>query len=193
MRIVKIEVPVYRYAELSDSAKEAAKGNILSITRNAQDFTDSVKHTLDVLGVEESEVYYSLGNCQGDGLCFTGRITWNKAMEISYIKNSVDKLDKVFVACCEDCVYSINFYKFNRMYNYCHTVTVEFEDSSWMHSVDFTKLKDIFLNWYEALCAKFEKQGYKWFYEISEEDVAEYCNNNDIEFTADGNVFIEPT
>ena len=79
------------------------------------------------------------------------------------------------------------------MYNYCHTVTVEFEDSSWMHSVNFTKLKDIFLNWYEALCAKFEKQGYKWFYEISEEDVAEYCNNNDIEFTADGNVFIEPT
>ena len=39
----------------------------------------------------------------------------------------------------------------------------------------------------------FEKQGYKWFYEISEEDVTEYCNNNDIEFTADGNVFIEPT
>ena len=71
MRIVKIEVSVYRYAELSDSAKEAAKSNILSITRNAQDFTDSVKHTLDVLGVEESEVYYSLGNCQGDGLCFT--------------------------------------------------------------------------------------------------------------------------
>lgn len=193
MRIVKIEVPVYRYAELSDSAKEAAKSNILSITRNAQDFTDSVKHTLDVLGVEESQIYYSLGNCRGDGLCFTGRITWNKAMEISYIKNSVNKLDKVFVACCEDCVYSINFYKFNRMYNYCHTVTVEFEDSSWMRSVDFTKLKDIFLNWYKALCAKFEKQGYKWFYEISEEDVAKYCNNNDIEFTADGNVFIEPT
>ena len=68
MRIVKIEVPVYRYAELSDSAKEAAKSNILSITRNAQDFTDSVKHTLDVLGIEKAEVYYSLGNCQGDGL-----------------------------------------------------------------------------------------------------------------------------
>ena len=51
MRIVKIEVPVYRYAELSDNAKEAAKSNILSITRNAQDFTDSVKHTLDVLGL----------------------------------------------------------------------------------------------------------------------------------------------
>ena len=56
MRIVKIEVPIYRYAELSDSAKETAKSNILSITRNTQDFTDSVKHTLDVVGVEESEV-----------------------------------------------------------------------------------------------------------------------------------------
>ena len=193
MRIVKIEVPVYRYAELNDKAKEVVKDHILNATRDAQGFTDSVKHTLDVLGIEKAEVYYSLGNCQGDGLCFTGSITWNKAIEILYIKESIAKLDKDFIKSCEDCVYSINFYKFNRMYNYCHTVTVEFEDSSWMHSVDFIKLKDIFLNWYEALCAKFEKQGYKWFYEISEEDVVEYCDNNDIEFTADGNVFVEPT
>ena len=50
--------------------KKLLKSNILSITRNAQDFTDSVKHTLDVLGIEKPEVYYSLGNCQGDGLCF---------------------------------------------------------------------------------------------------------------------------
>ena len=54
MRIVKIEVPVYRYAELSDSAKEVVKDHILSATRNAQGFTDSVKHTLDVLGIEEA-------------------------------------------------------------------------------------------------------------------------------------------
>ena len=193
MRIVKIEVPVYRYAELNDKAKEVAKDHILSATRDAQGFTDSVKHTLDVLGIEKAEVYYSLGNCQGDGLCFTGSITWNKAIEIRYIKESIAKLDKDFIKSCEDCIYSINFYKFDRMYNHCNTVTVEFEDSSWMYAEDFTKLKDIFLTWYKALCGKFEHQGYKWFYEISEEDVAEYCNNNDIEFTADGDVFIEPT
>ena len=29
--------------------------------------------------------------------------------------------------------------------------------------------------------------------EISEEDVVEYCDNNDIEFTANGDVFVEPT
>ena len=54
-------------------------------------------------------------------------------------------------------------------------------------------LKIYFLLGIKALCDKFEHQGYKWFYEISEEDVVEYCDNNDIEFTADGNVFIEPT
>ena len=185
MRIVKIEVPVYRYAELNDKAKEVVKDHILSATRNAQGFTDSVKHTLDILGIEKAEVYYSLGNCQGDGLCFTGSITWNKAIEIFYIKESIAKLDKDFIKSCEDCIYSINFYKFDRMYNHCNTVTVEFEDSSWMYAEDFTKLKDIFLTWYKALCNKFEHQSYKWFYEI--------CNNNDIEFTADGDVFIEPT
>ncbi len=186
-------MPVYRYTELSDSAKEVVKDHVLSVTRDAQGFTDSVKHTLDVLGVEEAEVYYSLGNCQGDGLCFTGSITWNKAIEILYIKESIAKLDKDFIKSCEDCIYSINFYKFDRMYNHCNTVTVEFEDSSWMYAEDFTKLKDIFLTWYKALCGKFEHQGYKWFYEISEEDVVEYCDNNDIEFTANGDVFVEST
>lgn len=186
-------MPVYRYAELSDSAKEVVKDHVLSATRDAQGFTDFVKHTLDVLGVEEAEVYYSLSNCQGDGLCFTGSITWNKAIEILYIKESIAKLDKDFIKSCEDCIYSINFYKLDRMYNHCNTVTVEFEDSSWMYAEDFTKLKDIFLTWYKALCGKFEHQGYKWFYEISEEDVVEYCNNNDIEFTANGDVFVEPT
>lgn len=186
-------MPVYRYAELSNSAKEVVKDHVLSVTRDAQDFTDSVKHTLDVLGIEEAEVYYSLSYCQGDGLCFTGSVTWNKAIEILYIKESIAKLDKDFIKSCEDCIYSINFYKFDRMYNHCNTVTVEFEDSSWMYAEDFTKLKNIFLTWYKALCGKFEHQGYKWFYEISEEDVVEYCDNNDIEFTANGDVFVEPT
>lgn len=53
MRIVKIEVPVYRYAELNDKAKEVVKDHILSATRDAQGFTDSVKHNLDVLGIEK--------------------------------------------------------------------------------------------------------------------------------------------
>ena len=56
MRIVKIEVPVYRYAELSDKVKEVVKDHILSATRDAQSFTDSVKHNLDVLGIEKAEV-----------------------------------------------------------------------------------------------------------------------------------------
>ena len=118
---------------------------------------------------------------------------WNKAIEILYIKESIAKLDKDFIKSCEDCIYSINFYKFDRMYNHCNTVTVEFEDSSWMYAEDFTKLKDIFLTWYKALCGKFEHQGYKWFYEINEEDIVEYCDNNNIEFTANGDVFVEPT
>ena len=35
-------MPVYRYAELSDSAKEVVKDHVLSTTRDAQGFTDSV-------------------------------------------------------------------------------------------------------------------------------------------------------
>ena len=34
---------------------------------------------------------------------------------------------------------------------------------------------------------------YRIINNLSQEDVAEYCNNNDIEFTADGDVFVEPT
>ena len=36
-----------------------------------------------------------------------------------------------------------------------------------------------------------EKEGYKWFEEINEQDVIDYCDSNDLEFFDDGTIFVE--
>ena len=43
-----------------------------------------------------------------------------------------------------------------------------------------------------SMCAKmYEKEGYKWFEEINEQDVIDYCDSNGLEFFDDGTIFVE--
>ena len=42
---------------------------------------------------------------------------------------------------------------------------------------------------FETLCRSYEKQGYEYFYEISEEDLEEMCEANGYEFLEDGTIF----
>lgn len=50
----------------------------------------------------------------------------------------------------------------------------------------FNKLAGEYL---DNLCKEFEDNGYDWFYEISEEDLQEYCEANDYEFLEDGKFY----
>ena len=46
-------------------------------------------------------------------------------------------------------------------------------------------------HWYFAECNNFEKDGYSYFYEISDSDLSEICDDNNYTFLADGNLFCE--
>ena len=76
---------------------------------------------------------------------------------------------------------------------YCHsrTVSVDIDNTNWMDVQDYIILKDIILNWYNSLCNRYEKEGYKWFEEINEQDVIDYCDSNGLEFFDDGTIFVE--
>lgn len=41
----------------------------------------------------------------------------------------------------------------------------------------------------DNLCSEFEKDGYDFFYEISEEDLQKHCEANDYEFLEDGKFY----
>ena len=76
---------------------------------------------------------------------------------------------------------------------YCHsrTVSVDIDNTNWMDIQEYIVLKDIILNWYNSLCNRYEKEGYKWFEEINEQDVIDYCDSNNLEFFDDGTIFVE--
>ena len=51
------------------------------------------------------------------------------------------------------------------------------------------KFEELVRGIFNTLCRYYEKWGYEFFYEISEEDLEEVCEANDWEFFEDGTVF----
>lgn len=45
------------------------------------------------------------------------------------------------------------------------------------------------INYFERLDKEYEEYGYKYFYEISDEDLADVCENNQYEFLYDGTIY----
>ena len=67
MRIIKIEKRVYEYSELQVHAKDIVRNYILSVLHDSDTFSKTIKESIKFLGFKDVELYYSLGNCQGDG------------------------------------------------------------------------------------------------------------------------------
>ena len=191
MRIVKIEKRVYKYSELQVHAKDAVRNYILSVVHDSDTFSEAIKESIESLGFKDVELHYSLGNCQGDGLCFTGSINWIDLNRIAEIHNKIDQLNAEFVISCNDCLDNIKFTRLSHMYCHSRTVSVDIDNTNWMDVQDYIVFKDIILNWYNSLCNRYEKEGYKWFEEINEQDVIDYCDSNGLEFFDDGTIFVE--
>ena len=116
-----IETNVYKYEELSDSAKEAARewyrergwdwGGV-----DAADMTECFKDVLkDEYGIEDAELNWRLSYCQGDGVGITANIDVDKMAKHSKELASLMKrwslflslnsvpLEDVYLHCKVDC------------------------------------------------------------------------------------------
>lgn len=191
MRTVKVEKCVYKYAELQADAKKIVCEYVLSVLHDSYTFTEYVKSALAELNIQNIDLYYNLDNCQGDGFCFTGVINWIDFNKIAKVRNEINKLNTNFVISCNDCLNDIRFIRIN--HNYCHnkTIFISIDNSNWMNAYDYMALEDIIMNWYSSICNRYEKEGYKWFEEIDEQEVIDYCTSNELEFLEDGTIFVE--
>ena len=208
MRTAIVEYKVYKYNELSDNAKEKVKEWYL----NGQDsfaFTEICKEDLYCLfGKNNLDVQYSLGYCQGDGFNIYGKIGADKIFDClekhnggSHLRRFEDVLTKeekeIILAYAKECG-EINLPMNNR---YCYYLTNYIdisEEWAWqLKSADYTEINDEVLVKFERLvrgiftelCRSYEKQGYEFFYEISDEDLEELCDCNGWEFLEDGTIF----
>ena len=194
MRTVTKEYKVYKYEELSDEAKENAKINYLE-TLDSDSFTEIIYEDLQSLygkGIENLKTYYSLSNCQGDGLCFYGKIYLNdigKKLEEIFYKN-FDEKDFQNLKEIKEYNDVILFEHTSNHYFHKYTVDIDIEiddESDNEHEKTVEKLLSNVKEWYYGTCDFYEKWGYEYFYEVDEETLKDYYQ--DWEFLENGKIF----
>ena len=208
MKTVAVEYKVYNYNELSEEAKEKVKEWYLKGQESFM-FTDDCKMDLESLfGKNNLDVQYSLSYCQGDGFNIYGRIDAKsifKCLEMhnggSQLKRFEDMLTeeekKIILAYADECG-DIEL-PMNRHYCYSLADYIDIvEEWAWrLEDAGYTDINEELLVKFEKLvrdifaelCRYYEKWGYEFFYEISDEDLEEACDCNGWEFLEDGTIF----
>lgn len=208
MRTAIVEYNVYKYNELSEKAKEKVREWYLN-GQEAFIFTDDCNMDLyNLFGTNNLEVQYSLSYCQGDGFNIYGTIEaesifncldkHNGGTQLERFENVLtEKEKKTILAYAEECG-AIQLPMNNR---YCYSLADYIdivEEWTWrLEYADYSNINEEALNKFEKLvrgifaelCRSYKKQGYEYFYEISEDDLEELCNDNGYEFLEDGTIF----
>ena len=217
MRTVPIKV--YEYSELSKDAKEVVRDWYVREFHTPYTFYDMVKVDLNVLFGNDCDldVEFSLGHCQGDGLNVYGRIDANRVIDlmssarIQYIVKwddcglNHDELDELREWCDEysDIHYNdigyidVPQHEYDR-YGYSLADQIEFAENwsteLYYHGVDdnanvIGKFEDACRNLFSRINDMYEKMGYDWMYEVSDEELSEELSDMGLEFLENGKVY----
>lgn len=193
---------VYTYDELSDEAKEKVKDWFLDIRREDDGgiFQDSCLETLnEVFPNSDVKVEYSLSYSQGDGFNTYGTLSVGDLLNVDlskypftdskYITPLSDKT--AIKSACEKAKISEIELPENRRYGYSMADRIEVVPD---YDVELTDEETALLSELEKfaqdvmgfLNSHFESSGYDYFYEATDEEVADWADVNEYEFTEDG-------
>lgn len=196
-KTVTREYTVYEYKELNDEAKEAVKRWYLD-GQEAEIFTEDCKMRLEELFPNsELQVEYSLNYCQGDGFNIYGTIYLDEVLE--HIADQFTAKELKFFEWIFNQYGSS--YKMESNRNYCYCICsrndftedilsdMEYDRMRGIPTATLEKFNKLVGEYLDDLCGEFEKNGYAYFYEISDEDLKEVCEANEWTFTAEGKFF----
>jgi hypothetical protein len=194
-------VKVYRYSELSDEAKEKArmdwidKGHAWDPGYDSDMLTQNFKEILQEKGFEKDvEVFWSLGNNQGDGVAFSGSLDIAK-----YIREN--KLAQKFMKLVGHIYATVKHSGRYAHRNSMEVIVGEEETDArsigpkdWFPGKPTSELIKEFQSDLEEdvkdISRELEKIGYAEIeYRQSEEYIADMFEANDFEFTEDGRRF----
>ena len=206
MRTATINYEVYKYGELTEEAKKRVKNWYLE-GQEPFIFTEDCKMDLENLfGENDLDVQYSLSYCQGDGFNIYGKVYAESILKCLENHNGgtqlaefedvfTEKEKKTILHYAEECG-AIELPMNNR---YCYSLAdyIDIADDWEYKLVDYKninvdllkKFEKLVREIFETLCGSYEKWGYDYFYEISEEDLEEMCEANGYEFLEDGTIF----
>jgi len=193
----KARVAVYTYDELNDQAKEKVREWYRQGQAELGDYTREVsehfKYALDEIGYPSDKCYWSLSNCQGDGMAFYGDIDRDA---IAKIRNRV--LPRTSRARSLTNTFLFNEVTFtisdcNRHYNHYNSMAVNFEANNVSEKTYqlLIELRDAIQEDVKDLSKELERAGYDIIEGMEEDEyVDENIRANDQwEFHEDGELF----
>ena len=196
--ITRIE-KIYDFDELSDSAKETARRNYLDQFRDADDYSTFCVDDLANNHFPDSDlkVEFSLSSCQGDGFNIYGKMDLKDAINfvMQRRKEKVEKKSKKFVRFLKwlsEQGYTIELPNNRMKYSYCYVECADYDyqildcleqdgyTSGYKEKENFLEYFDLmFKNCIKELCKEYEKDGYKYFYEVEDEEIKEIWDANE--------------
>ena len=188
------KINLYEYNELDENAKEKAKRDFLEV-RCDLDGDMFTEIAMGIVGnyfqfTDGLEIQYSLASCQGDGVNIYGKFDLKNVEGMEWLKLEVDDFELAR----------------NRMYCYSlksqtETETVdeiisEFERASDKEIADWQvmeirKMVETVFEKLEKAEREIEKYGYDFFYEVSDEEMAEYADSCGVLYLEDGTEYFD--
>lgn len=209
MKEVTMRFNVYRFEELNEEAKEVVKQWYLD-GQDSSNFSDILKYELDLFFPNsELNANYSLNYCQGDGVNIHGIISLKDVLEFSTLHQLNEFYPKMKEVFTEKEIKTLNFYfkqisdstiELPQTRGYACSAAMAYVEPSLIESLEYDKIRDInkklikkfekfFIESLMILTKEFEERGYDFFYEISKEDLQEYCESNDYWFYENGEFY----
>lgn len=209
-------IQLYEFKELSESAKEEARQWYLNDPFRCEQLTDDFKESFLKYFFPNSklDVEWSLSSCQGDGVNIFGNLEFSDVLnyiekwnpfEHSIYQNARDPGAKL----TDKEIKRLRFYTDNshnsiatmelprnRRYTYCCATQAEFaadmidDLECWsVRDIDkklIERFEELCISIMQDLCAEMEHFGYKYLYEVEDDEVQEECEANEWYFTSEG-------
>ena len=197
---------VYKYEELSDKAKEKAKEEYLNNPWKNDDLYCQIKWDLGELFPNSNlKVQYSLSYCQGDGLNVYGRVqlcdlsnVHAKAPTYNHLQKFNAKEWKRFSHYYEAVCPRIEL-PMNHRYGYCMASRLDFADDmiGELEDMYYSNIDENLIREFEkaikelfcAYCNSWEEAGYRYLYEVEDEEMSELSEANEWEYYEDGRLY----
>ncbi len=214
MRTITRTYVIYHYDELSDKAKEKVKAWYLNDDSRTIEFEDEYTENLRYLFKNSRlSLQFSLAYCQGDGLNIYGELDLEDVFTVisdrsfcgEYFKNYWDALTdheiKTLRFYMDVCGKYIKLPRNNGYYSFCIADRTEFAED-WIEELIFGryrgiqtdiiyKLENLVISIFSFLAKKYEEYGYKYIYDVDEDEISEVCESTGWEFFEDGRYFAE--
>ena len=191
---------VYRYEELSSTAKHKAMSYFTENMRDCDTFTDICEWKLGLIFPNSRlDVEYDLSQCHGDYFNFYGEIDLNDILnhiiakltpkQIRIFKHIIKSWKSTYEIFAKRAFYSIN------TANDCNIFEGVIGDMEYygyrdIPEKDIVAIADIAGELLSNICADLMDEGYNYFYP-DETEIAEQYNDNDYYFTSDGTPYFD--